>query len=641
MWSENRNIDNPAGGNEQEMLNLSVYKSVMSEKEKSLEKMKAEYSDSEDMPLNVLISTKNLSSRNSVVNISSTNESISQRRMENQDSDSDSELPLSQIRRKLTTKREDRGESRDPKPVEKEASVEKYDITNSTNGGETLFFKEISEKLMRSATGGSKSDFVYERSMERRIEKKKPTINIKLMLAKEEEKDEKMRSEFVKRRLKSGEVAEVVKELEGVKEKDIGAEISRIIFEIKLEENGDLVRENNIEEAAETVGTMWGRENSGDKRTDEQLRRKVRERVRCDFRVYIGDEKKYYNVAVAQDTTSGQLVQEMCRVGIVKQENCVLYERTGKYGIERVLRNWEKVGQVVERFENREGNYLVAKKHEGAEILELEQVKKADIVFEGELYYKGPKGKWVKGDFILENNVIYQNKKGVKSVYKGLENFDVGEIYQQRKGMATGYGFCLKSELSITMYEKPEEDYVKEFNVETAQESVEWIKAIYDSKSQVMLVKYLNSAMHQAEESDINEVENGYGAEMGGRRERIENPLVDISKITGMEGRGGKSYGLGIERQRQKGVVDVGDIKNILERQGGRVKENDIGAFDMSKYGGKIQKVPRGGVGDQRRVKNNNYSQAVERSNTRPRYQQDPRWEEERKSHSFSWILKS
>ncbi|KAJ1836545.1 hypothetical protein LPJ63_000187 [Coemansia sp. RSA 2711] len=220
---------------------------------------------------------------------------------------------------------------------------------------------------------------------------------------------------------------------------------------------------------------------------------------KVSIRIYVQDARRYYTFALTEFTTSEMIINDMKKSGIIDDEksNWALFELVDYFGIERPLNHFENLMTVVESWEPRSNNYIIAKGFsQQAALTLLGGVHPGEHSIQGMLYYRVKKNKWQKAVFRLHgHNMLFlkdsRGKAKKDAHYLTLTNNDVYTPFEPLRGAPTRYIFGLKSEMPMQMFEKPDEDYVKWFAVQTLDSLRQWLQVLRFSKNQIKFCQVL------------------------------------------------------------------------------------------------------------------------------------------------------
>ncbi|KAJ1945032.1 hypothetical protein GGF37_001902, partial [Kickxella alabastrina] len=252
---------------------------------------------------------------------------------------------------------------------------------------------------------------------------------------------------------------------------------------------------------------------------------KVLEVRKISIRIYVEDAQRYYTFALTKYTTCEMIINDMKKSGIIdpQKNSWALFELVEYFGIERPLNHFENLMGLVESWEPRSNNYIIVKGFsQQSSLTLLGGVQPGDHAIQGMLYYRVKKNKWQKGVFRLQDhNMIYvkdsrsKSKKGTH--YLTLTNNDVYTPFEPLRGAPTRFVFGLKSEMPMQMFEKPDEDYVKWFAVQSLESLREWLLVFRLAKNQIKFRQVLENRVVEA--SAIKGADNSTP---------INKPLVDL-----------------------------------------------------------------------------------------------------------------
>ncbi|KAJ2721756.1 hypothetical protein GGI07_003749 [Coemansia sp. Benny D115] len=247
---------------------------------------------------------------------------------------------------------------------------------------------------------------------------------------------------------------------------------------------------------------------------------------KVSIRIFVQNAQRYYTFSLTKYTTCEMILNDMKKSNMIDphKSTWALFELVEHFGIERPLNHFENLMSVVEGWEPRSNNFIIAKGFELQSALTLlGGVQPGDHAIQGMLYYQVKKGKWQKGVFRLQgHNMIYvkdgRGRTKKETHYLSLTNSDVYTPFAPLKGTPTKYVFGLKSEMPMQMFERPDEDYVKWFAVPTLDNLREWLRVFRLAKNQIKFRQLLENRVVEA------------GAIRGADGTLpVNKPLVDLS----------------------------------------------------------------------------------------------------------------
>ncbi|KAJ3154197.1 hypothetical protein HDU86_004741 [Geranomyces michiganensis] len=206
-------------------------------------------------------------------------------------------------------------------------------------------------------------------------------------------------------------------------------------------------------------------------------------------RIYIEDAKSFKTLLLTSLMSSDQVIEEV--VTKFHQEvspNWTLFELCNDLGVERPLRDWEIVTDVISAWEaSASVNAIVMKKYGYRDTVSEKSIAGKYPRVQGWMYMELKPGKWQRRFFVLRDSNLYYYKDakqtGVETLFCGLSNFDVYTLSQRRKKTPSPFTFALRSTDSISMFEN-KQDYVRFLSVDKEERLFDWVLAIRLAKSE-------------------------------------------------------------------------------------------------------------------------------------------------------------
>lgn len=168
----------------------------------------------------------------------------------------------------------------------------------------------------------------------------------------------------------------------------------------------------------------------------------------------------------------------------------VLYDVCADLGIERPMREYELISEVIALRSNAQSDYFVMKKTELAPYLSLKNIPNSSAAVAGWIYYQdNHRNKWNKRWLELRENCLYiaKTEKGKdESLLCSLSSFDLYLTDSNRFKAPKLHSFALRSQDSINMFESPEVDYAHYFATSDAGAARHWITAILNARTFVL-----------------------------------------------------------------------------------------------------------------------------------------------------------
>ncbi|KAF7728218.1 RNA polymerase II elongation factor [Apophysomyces ossiformis] len=207
------------------------------------------------------------------------------------------------------------------------------------------------------------------------------------------------------------------------------------------------------------------------------------------IRIYIDDAKTYKTVQLTHLLTTAMVIQYLRRKSLLDgNDDWALFEIANSHGVERPLRNWEVVLDIVSSWEPDAGNALLAKRYSYHSSLIAESVlQKRYPPMHGWLSIEYKKGKWQKRFCYVKDNAIHHasdSKGSGSAILCYLATFDVYTLLQPTRSAPTSYVFALRSQDRPSVFER-EEDYMRLLAVDEQENLKDWVLSIRNAKSAI------------------------------------------------------------------------------------------------------------------------------------------------------------
>ncbi|KAJ1909351.1 hypothetical protein IWQ60_011223 [Tieghemiomyces parasiticus] len=230
--------------------------------------------------------------------------------------------------------------------------------------------------------------------------------------------------------------------------------------------------------------------------------------VSVSIRVYVEDARRYHSVVCRPHSTARHILLDMIDQGLLGNPmdhivagvltadldpelgQWALFELINDFSVERPLIDWERITDVIASWENCATNSIVARRYSLRRYLSpTEGVPRSLPQYDGVLHVQLKKGKFHKAHFYLANGQLYyykDSKKKVEVPYTSLDHMQVYTLSQVSKRGPTKYAMALKNESSITLFENPENDYVRLIAAPDAESLKAWMVALRLTKNYLM-----------------------------------------------------------------------------------------------------------------------------------------------------------
>ncbi|KAG0750221.1 hypothetical protein G6F62_002727 [Rhizopus arrhizus] len=216
-------------------------------------------------------------------------------------------------------------------------------------------------------------------------------------------------------------------------------------------------------------------------------------------RIYIDDANNHRVVQLTNLLTSAMVIQYLKKKGLLDPSNdWTLFEIANSHHVERPLREWELVFDIVSTWEPDGNNALLVKKYSYHYTLTSESIFQKTIQpMYGWLLIEYKKGKWQKRYCFVKDNAIYHAKdKGASSsILCHLASYDVYTLLQPLKMSPTPFVFAIRAQDRASIFEK-EGDYIRFMATEDQEEMKQWVLSIRHAKSQIQYQYHPNRVAH-------------------------------------------------------------------------------------------------------------------------------------------------
>lgn len=167
----------------------------------------------------------------------------------------------------------------------------------------------------------------------------------------------------------------------------------------------------------------------------------------------------------------------------------VVFDCSSQLGIERPLREYEIITDVVNVRAHPQTGFFLIKRTELSPYLSLRSVPSSSPALAGYVYVQDRKKKWNKRWLELRDHALYhaKNEKGKDEMSVcQISTFDVYLVDSSAVKMPKANGFALRSQDPITMFEKPDQDYIHYFCLTDPAAHRDWVRAILNARTYIL-----------------------------------------------------------------------------------------------------------------------------------------------------------
>lgn len=211
--------------------------------------------------------------------------------------------------------------------------------------------------------------------------------------------------------------------------------------------------------------------------------------------IYVIDAKNPQPVQLTSLSTPDSVVKGFIENGTLSSDReWILVEIHEAFGVERVMKPWEPIMDVIDAWEPECHSALLirARFNEAT----TSEVPRVPPIMSGWLQVEIRRGKWEKRFVVLKRGGIYVAKSEAvlcsAVALCSLQNFDTFTLARPRAKSPNKPQFAIKSQQSIALFEKPEEDYIHFFACGSYAELDTWVRALRYSRSWVHYEMFLS-----------------------------------------------------------------------------------------------------------------------------------------------------
>ncbi|CAO1618616.1 unnamed protein product [Sympodiomycopsis kandeliae] len=209
-------------------------------------------------------------------------------------------------------------------------------------------------------------------------------------------------------------------------------------------------------------------------------------------KVYIVNKQRFAQTEVPINAKARDLVLDTLNREVVQMTPgrgaWVVFEVSPSLGIERPLREYEMVTQVINALPDPQHDYLLLKQTELAPYLSLRAVPSASPTLAGYVYVQDGRGKWTKRWLELRDHGLYHAKseKGKDETFVcHISSFDVYLADSGAIKAPKAHAFCLRSQDKISTFENKDE-YSHYFALSDPSAHRDWIRAIINARTYML-----------------------------------------------------------------------------------------------------------------------------------------------------------
>ncbi|KAG0210819.1 hypothetical protein BGX28_008955 [Mortierella sp. GBA30] len=277
-------------------------------------------------------------------------------------------------------------------------------------------------------------------------------------------------------------------------------------------------------------------------------------------RIYIQTETDFKSVNLAPNSTALDALHMLQQRGCFGEpgdgryhDRWTIFEYSKEFLIERPLRDFEVILDVMKTWEADKDNKMICKSFPARDELSAQEVvrlvgpegQESFVRPHGWVHLETKKSKWVKRYLHITDTAVYHSKDHKftgESMLCLLRNFDVYAVQVPRKKAPTKFGFALKSSDKIHLFETPEDDYIHYICTDSGESLREWLAGLRAAKG--MFMYHANPEMIREGQKHAAELLSSSGNQDGKGRGNLTEEQVSMAeaKLAG--------WGMSLDRSR-------------------------------------------------------------------------------------------
>ncbi|KAL1916202.1 uncharacterized protein VTP21DRAFT_5819 [Calcarisporiella thermophila] len=216
--------------------------------------------------------------------------------------------------------------------------------------------------------------------------------------------------------------------------------------------------------------------------------------VKTPIRIYINDTNTFKTIQATSLMTIGMILRSFFQRGVIDpSEEWAVFEEANDWGMERAVREWEIVTDIVGTWDIESTNRLVVVRYPYRDTLTVSSVlgNSYPQLF-GWLYVEIRKGKWQKRFVHWREDCLYYSKdnKGANETFLcSIKTYDVYTVKQPVRKAPTKFLFALKSQERSRHFENSD-DYLHMLCAEHMEKMKDWVLSIRVAKNHLMYETY-------------------------------------------------------------------------------------------------------------------------------------------------------
>ncbi|KAI3654829.1 hypothetical protein MP228_000209 [Amoeboaphelidium protococcarum] len=220
-------------------------------------------------------------------------------------------------------------------------------------------------------------------------------------------------------------------------------------------------------------------------------------------RIYIENAQTFKTLVITSLQSAKHIVRDLKERSLLEDTSeWTLFEIINEYGLERPLRDFEIVTDVMTTWGKESPNSLLLKKYRYKDSLTAKGAKKSYPKMCGWAYVELKKDKWQKRYLELKNDGLYYSKDskgGEETLLCHLDVYDVYTLMRVKKKAPTKFCFAMKSQENAAVYENPFQ-YCYYLCVDSLDKMKDWVLSIRSAKSRKLYLESADSSQQQQQQ---------------------------------------------------------------------------------------------------------------------------------------------
>ena len=153
------------------------------------------------------------------------------------------------------------------------------------------------------------------------------------------------------------------------------------------------------------------------------------------------------------------------------------------------MREYEIISEVTEQRASQSQDYYLLRRTELASALNLRSIPTSSPALAGYVYVQDRKKKWSKRWLELRDHSLFHSKSDSGKDEEHIctmSSFDVYLIQTPMQKFPKAHAFAIRSQDKISMFEKPDQDYVHFFCLSDPAAHRDWVKNILNARTYVL-----------------------------------------------------------------------------------------------------------------------------------------------------------